>query len=228
MLFGKKKKESEKCPNCKSNLDKEFSFCPYCGLSFIDKEKEIRDFGLLGRNEFADKTSANTMLAQEGLGFSDKIINSMINSIMKSFEKQMRSMDKEMANNIENAELRPIPGGFSIRIGQPNVKQQIQEKPKQTTARRGPTAEQIRKISSLPRKSAKSDVKRFGNKIIYELGMEGIKSPEDIFVSKLEKGYEIKALSDKHVYVNTIPLDLPVKTFKIDKDKITVEFKTEY
>jgi hypothetical protein len=103
-----------------------------------------------------------------------------------------------------------------------------QEKPKPTTSRKGPTAEQLKKISSLPRKLAKSNVKRLGNKIVYELGMEGVRSPEDIFVSKLEKGYEIKALSDKHFYVNTIPLDLPVKTFKIEKDKITVEFKTDY
>jgi len=224
----KKDKEKEKCPNCKSKLEEEFSFCPYCGLSLVDKEKEMKDFGLLGRNEFADKTSANTLLAQQGFGFSDKMFNALFNTVMRSMEKQLKNADKDIANNISSAKIKPIPGGFSISIGPvPINKQQAGEKPRQTS-RKAPTAEQLKKISSLPRKSAKSNVKRLGNKIIYELGMEGIKSPKDIFVSKLEKGYEIKALGDKHVYVNTIPLDLPVKTFKIDKDKITLEFKTQF
>lgn len=229
MFFGKskKKKETVKCLNCKSGLDEEFNFCPYCGLSLTDKEKEMKNFGLLGRNEFADKTSANTMLAQEGFGFSDKMFNALFSTLMKSMEKQLKEADKEIANNISNAKITPVPGGFSISIG-PMTNKPIQEKPKPTTSRKGPTAEQLKKISSLPRKLAKSNVKRLGNKIVYELGMEGVRSPEDIFVSKLEKGYEIKALSDKHLYVNTIPLDLPVKTFKIEKDKITVEFKTDY
>lgn len=229
MFFKKKNNKNEKCPQCKSEMEEEFSFCPYCGLSLLDKEREEKDFGLLGRNEFADRTSANTMLAQEGFGFSDKMFNALFNNIMKSMEKQLKNTDKDIANNLSNAKIKPIPGGFSISIGPVQAnRQQAEEKPKQTTSRRGPTTEQLKRISSLPRKSAKSSVKRLGNKIVYELGMEGIKSANDIFVSKLEKGYEIKALSDKHVYVNTIPLDLPVKTFKIDKDKITVEFKTGY
>ena len=133
-------------------------------------------------------------------------------------------MDKEIAN----AEIKPMRNRFSIRIGPKTTNKNIEEKPKAATSRKGPSQEQMRKISTLPRKSANTNVKRLGNKIIYELGMQGIKSPEDIFVSKLENGYEIKAISDKHVYVNTIPLDLPVKTFKLEKDKISVEFKTEY
>jgi hypothetical protein len=227
MFFKKKNKKDEKCPQCKSGLDEEFSFCPYCGFSLLDKEKEEKDFGLLGRNEFADRTSANTMLAQEGFGFSDKMFNALFNKIMKSMEQQLKNTDKNIADNLSNAKIKPIPGGFSISIG-PMQERPIQERPKQTTARRGPTQEQLKRISILPRKSAKSNVKRLGNKIVYELAMTGIKSPDDIFVSKLEKGYEIKALGDKQVYVNTIPIDLPVKTFKIDKDKITVEFKTGY
>lgn len=233
MFFKKsKKKESDKCVNCKSELHEEFSFCPYCGISLINKEEEMKKYGLLGKNEFEDRTSANTMLAQEGFGFSDKIFSSLFNSVMKSMEKQMRNMDKEMASNMSNAEIRPIPNGFSIRIG-PGVKQRqhMPQKPvqqRQTSQRRGPTQEQLKRISSLPKTSAKSNVKRLGNKIVYELGMEGVKSADDIFLSKLEKGYEVKALGDKQVYVNTIPLDLPVKTFRIEKDKISFEFKTEY
>lgn len=222
MFFNKKKKDKEKCANCKSDLETEFSFCPYCGLSLIDKEKELKEFGMLGKKDFADRNSANTLLAQQG-GISDKILNAMINSVMKNLGKQFADMEKNM-----ESEIKPIPNGFSIKIGPKMQNKQIEEKPKATTARKSPNNEQLKKISSLPRVSAKSNVKRLGNKIIYELGMEGIKSPEDIFVSKLENGYEIKAIGDKNIYVNTIPLDLPVKTFKLEKDKITVEFKTEY
>jgi hypothetical protein len=238
MFFNKSKKnkDKEKCPDCKSGLEKEFSFCPYCGLSLVDKEQEMKKYGLLGKNEFEDRTSANTMLAQEGFGFSDKIFSTIFNSLMKNMEKQMRQAGSSGIPDLSNAEVRPVPGGFSIKISNvspgmggkiPNSQKIQAQKPQRQTARKV-SSEQLNKISSMPRISAKSNVKRLGNKIVYELGIEGVKSPDDIFVSKLEKGYEIKAIGDKHVYVNTIPLDLPVKTFKLDKDKITFEFKTGY
>lgn len=239
MFFNKSKKNKdkdvEKCPNCKSGLEEEFSFCPYCGLSLVDKDQEMKKYGLLGKNEFEDRTSANTMTAQEGLGFSDKMFSAIFNSLMKNMEKQMKQAGSQGMPDLSNAQIKPVPGGFSIKISNvsnlnqklPNSPKTIAQKPQRQTARKV-SQEQLTKISSMPRISAKSNVKRLGNKIVYELGTEGVKSPDDIFISKLEKGYEIKAIGDKHVYVNTIPLDLPVRTFKLDKDKITFEFKTGY
>ena len=36
---------------------------------------------------------------------------------------------------------------------------------------------------------------------------------EDIFISKLESGYEIKAIGSKKIYVNSVPINLPLKQY---------------
>ena len=82
-------------------------------------------------------------------------------------------------------------------------------------------------MSTLPREKAKTNVKRLGDKIIYELATPGVSSPEDIFISKLETGYEIKAIGSKKIYVNSIPINLQLKNYSISKSKLSVEFKAQ-
>lgn len=216
MFFNKKSKKSKiKCSSCNSSLENKFNFCPYCGLSLLDKEEELKDFGLLGRKDFIDKTSSNTFLAQSGSGITDKIVNSIINNLMKNLDKQI----KEANPNIKN-----FPSGIKIQIAGPEVKRETKAK---QAPRKAITEEQIERMSSLPREAAKSTIKRLSNKIICELTAPGIQSPNDIFISKLEKGYEIKAIGEKKVYTNSIPVDLPLKGLALDEKKIYVEFNTQ-
>lgn len=85
----------------------------------------------------------------------------------------------------------------------------------------------MKKLSSLPRTTAKTKIKRLSDKVIYELAAPGIESPEDIFISKLENGYEIKAIGKKKIYTNSLSIDLPIRGFSLTDNKILVEFKTE-
>jgi hypothetical protein len=85
--------------------------------------------------------------------------------------------------------------------------------------------DQLKKLSEFPRETAKSKVRRLSDKVVYELSASGVESPNDIFFSKLESGYEVKAIGKKKIYVNSIPVELPIRGFAIDKDKILVEFK---
>jgi hypothetical protein len=55
-------------------------------------------------------------------------------------------------------------------------------------------------MGKLPRAKAKSSSKRLGDRLVYELVTPGVTSPKDIFISKLESGYEIKAIGQKKVY----------------------------
>ncbi len=217
MFFGRKKK-TIKCETCRAKIDEKFSFCPYCGNSLIDKAKEAEDFGLLGKDDLIPQAAENSSFA--GFGISDRMISSVMKKLMKSFASELGSANN---NDFENAEIQSLPNGISIRVNSmPNKKAQSPKK--QQCKNRELTEEQIKKISKLPRVSAKTNVRRFSDKVIYELAAPGIKTVDDIFVSKLENGYEIKALSDKKLYVNTLSVNLPLKKYMIENDKIFFEF----
>lgn len=214
MFFDKKSKNLLKCPNCESKIEKKFSFCPYCGEDMIDREKETRDFGMLGKSDMQNK--ANPM-ADMNLGLMDKMLGTMVASLVKSLDKQFKEMDK--------ADVKSFPNGISIRIGpaaNANVSQANQQKAR--VVKRQLTEQQMAKLVELPKIPAKSSIKRLSDRVICELEASGIRSPEDIILSKLESGYEIKAITSDKVYSNTIPVNLPLKGITINKDNLLIEF----
>jgi hypothetical protein len=79
----------------------------------------------------------------------------------------------------------------------------------------------------LPRVEASSSMKRLGDKIVYELKTLGVSSLEDVFVSKLAEGYEIKAIGTKKVYVNSLPVELPLQGYTLHEKGLTLEFGTQ-
>ena len=66
------------------------------------------------------------------------------------------------------------------------------------------------------------------DKLIYELSTPGLDSKEDIFLSKVETGYEVKAIGSKKVYVNTLQVNLPLHDLSVANNKLLVEFKTKH
>lgn len=175
----------------------------------IDEEEEMKDFGMIGKTDFIDENLSRNSSAPNEFGVMDKLISSMMNSIMKN-----------MMNEMEKTEVSSLPNGIKIKIGVP-----ARQKQKAAPTIRNISEEQLKRMSSLPRTIAKTSVKRIGDRIIYELNTPGIISPEDIFVSKLESGYEIKAIGEKKVYVNNLPLNLPINCLTVNQDKLFIEFK---
>lgn len=225
-MFFKKKSDNKDCPSCNSSIDKKFSFCPHCGFSLLDKEKEIQDFGMLGKNDINDIQQPDL----NNFGITDKLINSIFNSLVKSLDKQIKSIDPESLGN--GTEIKNFPNGVRIKIAQGplNAPQNQQRKPRKlehSVEKKQLTEEQIKKISKLPRTEAKTNVRRLSNKVIYELSAPGVESIEDIFLSKTESGYEIKAIGNKKVYINNIPINLPLRSFSTDNTKIFIEFLPE-
>jgi hypothetical protein len=224
MFFDKKDKEVRKCEACGSRSEAKFSFCPYCGNDFVDGKKEREDFGLLGRDDSLD--SGEEQLGN--LGFMDKIMSSMINSMMKNLDKQFKGLDGGFGLD-ENAEVRAFPNGVRIKISGPMV-QNNTNRPKRAVQaqRREVTGGQLKRMNDLPRAIAKTSVRRLGNRVLYELATPGVVSVEDVFVSKLESGYEIKAIGEKKIYVNSVPINLPLKKYSILKNKLQMEFLAEH
>ncbi len=211
MFFQKKsKKEDQYCSNCRANVQEKFKFCPYCGESLIDEEKEMKDFGMLGRTDVADEEMIQQALAS-GFGITEKLLGSLVNSLMRNLDVQVRELN--------NAEVKNMPNGIKIKIGMP-----VQKKKENKLINHALTDEQLKRINTLPRAEAKTQIRRLSDKVIYDLTMQGIASSDDIIFSKLESGYEIKAIAKNKVYVNSIPLNLPLKSFALHDKGLTVEF----
>ncbi len=224
-MFFKRKKSEIRCPNCNSGIEKKFNFCPYCSHSLVDEAKEKKDFGMLGKNDAMEKVESSSF-GLEGLGITDKMIGSIMNSLMKNLDKQFKQGDGNINMPFEGANIEHIPNGIKIKIGIPNQNMQPIQKPKQQK-RKEITAEQLEKMSKLPRAEAKSKIRRLSDKVVYEIAAPGIGSVDDVFISKLESGYEIKAIGKKKVYVNTLPITLPLRSYSVDDKKLLVEFKLE-
>ena len=77
--------------------------------------------------------------------------------------------------------------------------------------------------SALPIVEAESRLKRIGDEIIFEITVPGIKSKEEISITQLEKGIEIKVYTKDLCYTKTIPLEPEKINLKIQKDKVIVE-----
>ena len=212
MLFNKK----DSCPHCNNAVEKAHSFCPTCGAQIKSPQDEAQEFGLLGRT---DRVHQQPMQGQtnvaNNLGFMDKMANKLIESMIKNVVKSVESELSQMGD----AEIKEMPHGFQIKIGN----QQVARRQKQPTLAKV-TAEQLERMAQLPRAEAKSQMKRLADKIVYELAMPGVKDVKDVFVNKLETGYEIKAISSKKVYTSSIPLNLPMKSYAIGEKGLTVEF----
>src|SRR3989344_1045770 len=100
------KKKSIKCENCSSKISNKFSYCPYCGENLFDEEKYRKDYGLLGKEDESQNIPDNM-----SFGITDKLIGSLMNSIMKNIDKQFRSLDKD-SNGFEKAEIKSFPNGI--------------------------------------------------------------------------------------------------------------------
>jgi len=201
--------KGKKCKRCESKIKDIFDFCPYCGLDLRNPEKDMEDFGMLGKNN--DVRGYPLVGGLGGFGVTDRMISSLFNSLVKNLEKQMKDVDPEVQS---------FPNGIKIRFGPAGRKQEKDRK----QVRRTITQEQIRRMSKLPRVEAKADVRRLSDKVVYEIKAPGIESTDDVFVSKLESGYEVKAIGKKKVYVNSLPVNLPLKGFTITNKGLTVEF----
>lgn len=208
---------SGKCSQCEGKLKDAFSFCPYCGLDLRNPNSDTRDFGMLGKNDFAAGTP---LRGGGGLGISDKLINSIFSSLMKNVEGQMKNLNQDFDSKKSFPEIQRLPNGIKIKLGGfGNANKTEQKKTPKVI-----TEEQVKRMSKLPRSEAKADIRRFSDKVIYELNAVGVEDVNDIFVSKLETGYEVKAIGKSKVYVNSLPINLPLKKYYLKNKKLSIEF----
>lgn len=191
----------KKCPDCAKKIDKKYNFCPFCGHSF-KQQKEQDDYGMLGLDDTIKEIRQEIKLP---LG-----LNTIMNSLMKQIEKDLGNMSGK---------------GFKIKIstGNPN-QEKIKQSPRPIKQIQISQEEQKRR-NSLPKKQAESNIKRIGDRIIYQIITPGIKSKKDVVITKLENSLEIKAYSKDNCYIKTIPLRLELIEYSVEDNSVFLELK---
>jgi len=211
---------SKKCPHCNTKVKKEHTFCPFCGRNLRNPKKEKEDYGLLGIND-------NEEIMPE-MPF-DSILNKILKSTMKMMESQMKEIQSNPQPNYplgDNVKVQFYVNGKKVfsTNNSPTKKAVI---PTKSVIKPGLNAETISKLSQLPKKEPKSKMRRFSEKLIYEIAVPGVKNIEDILINQLENSIEIKAISDKNVYSKTLSINLPLIAYTLREGILTLELQTK-
>ena len=211
-MFGKK------CGICNGKISNSYSFCPHCGNS--TKKSKNKEFGMLGENDF-DETN-NLM----GNSFFEKIGGKMINKV---FENTIKMIENEMAKEMKNQPLHQNQpkGNFQLFINGKRVNlghpQPIQEKKVEEEIRIELPNGPLKDFKILPKKEPKTNLRRFSDKVTYEVSMPGIKSDKDISIVNLENSIEIKGVGKEVAYQKILPVSLPVTGYSLSKGKLVIE-----
>ena len=199
----------KKCPGCNRKIEKKFSYCPYCGMSFKAK-KEKDDFGMLGRDDFMPEFEKSI---NQGFGMPfglDRVMNSLIKQLEKEFNKDIKE------NN--------FPDGFRIQIS--TGKPQMLSPKRKIIKQQAISIEELERRSKLPKEEAESNVRRLSDRIVYEISVPGVTSGKDVLITKLEDSIEIKAYSKNKCFCKTIPLKVEIIGYYVKDDKLFLELKS--
>ncbi len=210
-MFGKKE-----CGNCGKKSSSKYRFCPSCGNPLGKKAKK-EDYGMLGNDDFMNEVNqfSNSFLG----GVGGKVMGKMLENTMKMLEKEIK---KEMGKNNMNSNLSY---GLSINGDKVNLnygpEKNVKER-KQRKAKKLPSGE-LKNFSSLKKVVPKTNVRRFSDKVVYEIEFPGVKSEKDISIVKLENSIEIKAAAKNSAYKKVIPVNFPVTDYNFSGGKLILE-----
>ncbi|VVB79899.1 Uncharacterised protein [uncultured archaeon] len=226
--------KKNKCHNCKSRVNEKYDFCPHCGSPINGKAKE--DFGMLGKNDMQEQNPLADPFFGGMLGGG--MLNKMLNNTMKMLEKELQRDMKEAQNMpagktnfelyINGKKIDPS----KIKVTQVQEQAQAQEsKESKKQKEQLVTAfnkDQMKKFSELPRiEPQTSSVRRFSNRVIYEIDLPEVKSVQDVAITKLENSIEIKAVGKTKSYFKVINVGLPIAGYELEEGKLILELGTK-
>ncbi len=205
------------CGRCGTSVKDRYDFCPYCG-SPLENKKE--NFGMLGKNDLVGNSPGEFKLP---VGF-----NMIFNSLMKNFEKQFREIEKKAEKPEEKKNHISISiSAFGNKAPLVKVSSPLPQSTEKREVRKKSfddlSPNNLKKFSRLPKEEPKTNIRRLSNKVFYEVALPGVKSAKDISILNLEKGIELKAVSDKKAYMKSIPINLPILKYKLSKGKLVLE-----
>jgi len=210
----------KKCKKCGEKVKDKYRFCPFCGNSMQTGHNQ--DWGMLGKEDIEENDFFSDSLFR---GISGNMLNKMLGGAMKMLEKEMKR-EMERTTPQPRTSVRLMINGQEINLNNPKKPKEETQKTKKIPVKNF-SKENLKKFSELPKKEPKTSIKRFSDKIIYEIEMPGVKSINDIFMNQLENSIEIKALSKEQAYYKLIPISLPVMDYELSEGKLVLELETK-
>ncbi len=214
-MFNKKS-----CGKCGKKISQSYDFCPFCGNNIIGKQE---DLGMLGNN---DEVNQFENLTQNIFGgFGGGMLNKMLGNAMKMLEKEMqKEINAQKKQPQSNMQL--FINGKKIDLPQMQNQKPVQkEKPQISSTHFSETNQ--KKFVSLEQKEPKTELKRIGDTIIYEIKIPNVRSLKDISIFKLENSVEIKSISKTNSYFKSIPINLPLTNYEFKEEKLILEFESK-
>ncbi|MFB6246678.1 MAG: zinc ribbon domain-containing protein [Candidatus Pacearchaeota archaeon] len=219
---------NRKCKRCGEKIGKKDNFCASCGVPLSQNDKK-EDMGMLGKSDSFDENTSNPPMP----GFGGKMLNNMLSGAIKMLEKEMqremKDMEKKKSQNKQQP-MNPAPN-FKLKINGQEVNfddPQANQKKKETKEKKGRkefSKDQLKKYQKLPKEEPQADLKRFGNKVVYEVNMPDVKSSNDIIMNDLESSIEIKAVGKNKGYSKRIPVNMPVTNQRLYDGKLILELE---
>ncbi|MBM3228622.1 zinc ribbon domain-containing protein [Candidatus Pacearchaeota archaeon] len=207
----------KKCKNCGKRINDKFSFCPACGSSI----RSSKDYGMLGRGDLEDPFEVfdKNMFG----GISGKMLSKMLSGAMNMLEKEIQRNVKE-TNNIQKTNFELYINGKRINPQEIKVTKKLvpQEENKKIENFKFDKKTQ-KKFPNLPKEEPKTSIRRFSDKIVYEIEMPGVKSIKDVAIFQLENSIEIKALAKNKIFYKIIKVSLPIKKYNFTQEKLLLE-----
>jgi HSP20 family molecular chaperone IbpA len=208
----------KKCSKCGEKVDSKYKFCPNCGTP-LNSEKE--NWGMLGKDDSLEEfeNSANSFFGN----FGGKVIGKIFESTMRMLEKEMQKEAKNR-RNYPRTNMQLFINGKKINLeGENQQVQQIKKQKRKVVVLDNLSQKNLKKISGLPKQEPLTKIRRFSDKIIYEIEMPGVQSIKDISIIKLENSIEIKALAKNKAYFKLIPINFPITYYNLSKGKLILE-----
>ncbi|MCK5615917.1 hypothetical protein KAR91_79365 [Candidatus Pacearchaeota archaeon] len=215
------------CENCEKKTSSSHNFCPECGHKI--GEKKQTDYGMLGANDHIQGMPQQIKLPMG--------LNMIFNSLMKNLNAEMQNMNQDLTKDLNKQSL-PKMNGISISISSgKNTPPQIKmHNPQGKESAKTPTI--LHKSKSFSKKTKenftkiekeepKTNIRRLGDKVIYELELPGINSLDQIAFVKLENSIEIKAATENKAYKKIIQIDLPISHYKLEDNKLILELEAK-
>lgn len=207
--------KKNKCKKCGKKVKDSFDFCPYCGKAIGDNE----NWGMLGKNDFIDPFDEMSRGMLGGM-MGGKMLNKMLGSAMKMLEKELQKNMAPQKNSSTKFELYINGKKVSpenIKLTQKSVqKTQLQKIPKFSS-------ESLKRFSGMPKIEPRTSIRRLADKVVYEIEIPGVTSMDEISVAKLENSIEIKAVGEKNAYSKVIPINLQIKKYELESEKLVLE-----